>query len=179
MASTGVDATPRLSIHCKPSQLAADTIPERSKMRIAVGADHAGYDLKAPIVELLTALGHEVVDVGAHSVDPNDDYPDFAIALARAVAAGEAERGVMVCGSGVGASVAANKVRGVRAAVCHDTYSAHQGVEHDDMNVLCLGARIVGEEVVKELVPAFVSATFTGEERHQRRLDKVLAVEAD
>ena len=148
-------------------------------MRIALGADHAGYALKAPIAELLKSLGHEVVDVGAYSMDPSDDYPDFAMALADAVASGEAERGVMVCGSGVGASVAANKVAGVRAAVCHDTYSAHQGVEHDDMNVLCLGARIVGEEVAKELVPAFVSARFSGEERHRRRLDKVLARESE
>ena len=148
-------------------------------MRIALGADHAGYELKAPIAELLKSLGHEVVDVGAYSMDPSDDYPDFALALADAVASGKAERGVMVCGSGVGASVAANKVAGVRAAVCHDTYSAHQGVEHDDMNVLCLGARIVGEEVAKELVPAFVSARFSGEERHRRRLEKVLAAESD
>ena len=148
-------------------------------MRIALGADHAGYALKAPIAELLNSLGHEVVDVGAYSMDPTDDYPDFALALADAVASGKAERGVMVCGSGVGASVAANKVAGVRAAVCHDTYSAHQGVEHDDMNVLCLGARIVGEEVAMELVPAFVSARFSGEERHRRRLEKVLAAESD
>ena len=148
-------------------------------MRIAVGADHNGYALKQTIAEVLKSMGHEVSDVGAHAVDPLDDYPDFAGALARAVASGEAERGIMVCGSGVGASVAANKVRGVRAAVCHDTYSAHQGVEHDDMNVLCLGARIVGEEVAREAVQAFVSATFTGEERHQRRLDKVLAMESE
>ena len=147
-------------------------------MRIAVGADHNGYALKQTIAGLLKSMGHEVSDVGAHAIDPLDDYPDFAGALARTVASGEAERGIMVCGSGVGASVAANKVRGVRAAVCHDTYSAHQGVEHDDMNVLCLGARIVGEEVAREAVQVFVSATFTGEERHQRRLDKVLAIEA-
>ena len=148
-------------------------------MRIAVGADHNGYTLKQTIAGLLKSMGHEVSDVGAHAIDPLDDYPDFAGALARTVASGEAERGIMVCGSGVGASVAANKVRGVRAAVCHDTYSAHQGVEHDDMNVLCLGARIVGEEVAREAVQVFVSATFTGEERHRRRLDKVLAIEAD
>ena len=148
-------------------------------MRIAVGADHNGYALKKTMASLLRSLGHDVVDVGAHEMDPSDDYPDFAGALARTVASGEAERGVMVCGSGVGASVAANKVRGVRAAVCHDTYSAHQGVEHDNMNVLCLGARIVGEEVAREAVQAFVSATFSGEERHRRRLDKVLAMEAE
>ena len=147
-------------------------------MRIAVGADHNGYALKKTMADLLRSLGHDVVDVGAHDMDPSDDYPDFAGALALTVASGEAERGVMVCGSGVGASVAANKVRGVRAAVCHDTYSAHQGVEHDDMNVLCLGARIVGEEVAREAVQAFVSATFSGEERHRRRLEKVLAIEA-
>ena len=148
-------------------------------MRIAIGADHAGYELKAPLAELLEGLGHEVTDVGAHSVDPSDDYPDLAKALAERVASSQAERGVIVCGSGVGASVAANKVRGVRASVCHDTYSAHQGVEHDDMNVLCLGARIVGEELARELVTAFVAATFSGDERHRRRLDKVLAMEAD
>ena len=148
-------------------------------MRIAIGADHAGYELKAPLAELLEGLGHEVTDVGAHSVDSSDDYPDLAKALAERVASSQAERGVIVCGSGVGASVAANKVRGVRASVCHDTYSAHQGVEHDDMNVLCLGARIVGEELARELVTAFVAATFSGDERHRRRLDKVLAMEAD
>ena len=147
-------------------------------MRIAVGADHNGYALKQTIAGLLKSMGHEVSDVGAHAIDPLDDYPDFAGALARTVASGEAERGIMVCGSGVGASVAANKVRGVRAAVCHDTYSAHQGVEHDDMNVLCLGARIVGEEVAREAVQVFVSATFSNEERHRRRLDKVLEIEA-
>ncbi len=113
------------------------------------------------------------------SFDPDDDYPDFAAEVARKVANGEAERGIMMCGSGVGASVAANKIVGVRAAVCHDVYSAHQGVEHDHMNVLCIGARIVGEEVAKELVAAFAGAHFSGEERHQRRLDKVLALEAE
>ena len=150
-----------------------------TKLRIAIGADHAGYELKAPLAELLTGLGHEVLDVGAYVLEPLDDYPDFARAVAERVALGEAERGVVVCGSGVGAGVAANKVRGVRASTCHDTYSAHQGVEHDDINVLCLGARIVGEELAKELVTAFVSASFTGEERHRRRLEKVLAMEAE
>ena len=148
-------------------------------MRMALGADHNGYALKQAIAGQLKSLGHDVVDVGAHEIDSGDDYPDFAEALARAVASGEVDRGIMVCGSGVGASVAANKVRGVRAAVCHDIYSAHQGVEHDDMNVLCLGARIIGEEVARELVQAFVSAGFTGEERHRRRLEKVLAMEAE
>ena len=148
-------------------------------MRIAVGADHAGCSLKTPIIELLRSQGHEVADLGPYALDPEDDYPDYARAVAKRVAAGQADRGIMVCGSGVGASVAANKVRGVRASVCHDTYSAHQGVEHDDMNVLCLGARIVGEEVAKELATTFVAARFSGEERHQRRLAKILAMEAD
>ena len=148
-------------------------------MRLAIGADHGGYGLKSQLIELLEDQGHEVVDVGASSLDPSDDYPGFAEALAHCIASKKAARGIMICGSGVGASVAANKVRGVRASVCHDTYSAHQGVEHDDMNVLCLGARIVGVELAKELVEAFLSAQYTGEERHQRRLDKVLAMEAD
>ena len=148
-------------------------------MRIAVGADHAGFALKLDIVEMLRERGHDVVDVGPREHDPLDDYPDFAKLVADRVASGRSERGIMVCGSGVGASVAVNKVRGVRGAVCHDTYSAHQGVEHDDMNVLCLGARIVGAEVAREAVTAFVAAEFTGEERHRRRLDKVLAMEAD
>ena len=148
-------------------------------MRIALGADHGGFGLKSQLVQFVEELGHEVVDVGAHTVDPSDDYPDFARAVAESVAKDQAERGIMVCGSGVGASVAANKVRGVRASVCHDTYSAHQGVEHDDMNVLCLGDRIVGVELARELVRAFVSAKFSGEERHKRRLDKVLEMESD
>ena len=146
-------------------------------MRIAIGADHGGYSLKLHLVELLERLSHQVVDVGAHSFEPSDDYPDFARKVAERVARDEADRGIVVCGSGVGSSVAANKVRGIRASVCHDTYSAHQGVEHDDMNVLCLGARIVGPALADELVNAFLSARFSGEERHQRRLDKVLALE--
>lgn len=148
-------------------------------MRIAVGADHAGYHLKNIILELLDSMKHEIVDVGAHSFDPSDDYPDFSVILARKIASGDADRGIMVCGSGVGASVTANKIDGVRAAICHDIYSAHQGVEHDDMNVLCIGAKIVGEEIVKELIPVFLSAKFSGEERHQRRLSKVLEIEAN
>ncbi len=135
--------------------------------------------MKPALAELLQDLGHEVSDVGAYLHDPADDYPDYAKALADLVSSGGADRGVLICGSGVGASVAANKVRGIRAAMCHDTYSAHQGVEHDDMNVLCLGSRIVGDELAREIVAAFVSAKFTGEERHQRRLNKVLAMEAD
>ena len=148
-------------------------------MRIAVGADHGGYNLKLEITELLEGLGHDVVDVGAHALEPSDDYPDFARAVGECIATKRVERGIMICGSGVGACVAANKVRGVRAGICHDTYSAHQGVEHDDMNVLCLGARIVGSALARELASAFMSARFTGEERHQRRLDKVLAMEAE
>ena len=147
-------------------------------MRVAIGADHGGYELKEELSALLSAAGHEVVDVGAHTMDSSDDYPDFAAAVAKSVASKDAERGIMVCGSGVGASVASNKVKGARASVCHDTYSAHQGVEHDDMNVLCLGARIVGIELAREVATAFLSAQFTGEERHQRRLDKILNMEA-
>jgi len=146
-------------------------------MRIAIGADHGGFELKNELAGQLKQAGHEVVDVGAHAYDASDDYPDFARLIAETVASGRAQRGVLICGSGVGASIAANKVKGVRAAVCHDTYSAHQGVEHDDMNVLCLGARIVGAELARELVMAFVGAQFSGEERHVRRLNKVLAIE--
>ena len=148
-------------------------------MRIAIGADHGGFELKPQLAEHMKGLGYEVIDVGAHSLEPLDDYPDFARAVAETVAEHKADRGIMVCGSGVGASVAANKVRGIRASVCHDTYSAHQGVEHDDMNVLCMGARIIGFEMAKELVNAFITAKFTGEERHQRRLGKVLEMEAE
>ena len=126
---------------------------------------------------MLQDLGHQVQDVGAYTLDPADDYPDFANALAEVVATGKADRGIMVCGSGVGASVAANKTMGVRAAICHDIYSAHQGVEHDDMNVLCIGARIIGEELAKELVIAFVNAKFSNDSRHTRRLNKVRAIE--
>ena len=147
-------------------------------MRIAIGADHGGYSLKPNVTGQLEELGHHVQDVGAHSLDQSDDYPDYTLAVAELVANGQADRGIVVCGSGVGASVAANKVRGVRASVCHDTYSAHQGVEHDDMNVLCLGARIVGVELARELVQTFVAASFSGEERHRRRLGKVLALES-
>ena len=146
-------------------------------MKIAVAADHNGYDLKNLIFSLMNDAGHEVTDVGPHEVDPLDDYPDYAKPLAEGVSTGKYDRGIMICGSGVGASVAANKVKGVRAAVCHDIYSAHQGVEHDDMNVLCLGSRIVGLEVAKELVKAFLTAEYTHEERHQRRLEKVISME--
>jgi len=148
-------------------------------MKISLAADHNGFDLKKEISDQLENEGHEVIDVGPHSHDPLDDYPDYAKKLADSVSRGESIRGIMICGSGVGASVASNKVKGIRAAVCHDIYSAHQGVEHDDMNVLCLGSRIVGSEVARELVRAFITAEFTGEERHQRRLDKVLDMEKD
>ena len=147
-------------------------------MRIAIGADHGGYALKQELKEFLSSQGHQVEDVGAHALEPTDDYPDFTRAVAERVASQGAERGIMLCGSGVGASVAANKVKGVRASVCHDTYSAHQGVEHDDLNVLCLGARIVGVELARELANAFMAASYTGEERHQRRLGKVLDMES-
>jgi transaldolase/glucose-6-phosphate isomerase len=145
-------------------------------MRIVVGADHAGYSLKQDIAEGLRRDGHDVVDIGTHSTDPVD-YPDYALALGLAITNGLGERGVLVCGSGVGASIAATKIPGVRAAVCHDTYSAHQGVEHDDMNVIVLGARVVGVELAHELVRAFVGARFSGEARHVRRLEKVKAIE--
>ena len=145
-------------------------------MKVAVGSDHAGFLLKQDVAALLRKDGHAVVDVGTDSTEAVD-YPDFAEALGQAILDGRAERGVLVCGSGVGASVAVNKLPGIRAAICHDIYSAHQGVEHDDMNVLVLGGRIVGPAVVPELVRAFVGAQFTGEERHARRLAKVKAIE--
>ncbi|MBM3942523.1 MAG: ribose 5-phosphate isomerase B [SAR202 cluster bacterium] len=148
-------------------------------MRLAIGADHAGYDLKVQIASCLREMGHSVIDLGAHHLDPADDYPDFAAAVARAVRDGQAERGIIVCGSGVGACVTANKVPGVRACLCHDTYTGHQGVEHDDMNVLCLGARVVGIEVAREVVRSFLSAKFIPEPRFQRRLDKLIAVERE
>ena len=145
-------------------------------MRVAVGSDHAGYPLKADVIDELRRLGHEPIDKGTEGPAPVD-YPDFAEAVGASVLSGESERGIIICGSGVGASIAACKMTGIRAAVCHDTYSAHQGVEHDDMNVLTIGARVVGAEVAFELVRAFVGATFSGEDRHIRRLNKVLAIE--
>src|SRR3569833_1191267 len=146
-------------------------------MKFAVAADHGGVPLNEIVIEELRRLGHDVVDLGGHDANNGDDYPDYAEALGRKIASGEVERGVLVCGSGVGASVAVNKIHGVRGGLCHDTYSAHQGVEHDNCNVLCLGARVVGRELALELVRAFVGAKFTGEPRHQRRLEKVLAIE--
>ncbi len=150
-------------------------------MRVAFAADHAGAALKAELLRRLAVagLGHELVDLGGDGSDPNDDYPDFARALGVAIRDGEAERGILICGSGVGASVAANKIRGVRSAVCHDTYSAHQGVEHDDMNVLTLGARVIGPDPAYECALAFLAARFSGEDRHVRRLAKVRAIEAE
>jgi ribose 5-phosphate isomerase B len=150
-------------------------------MRIAFAADHAGAALKDVLLARLGASGlvDEVVDLGGDGSDPTDDYPDHARRIGQAVRAGLADRGVLICGSGVGASVAASKIRGVRSAVCHDTYSAHQGVEHDDMNVLALGARIIGPEPAWECVVAFVEARFSGEPRHRRRLAKIEAIEAE
>lgn len=146
-------------------------------MRVVVAADHAGFELKQRLVEWLKANGYEALDLGTDSPKPVD-YPDFAEALGRSILDGRAERGVLLCGSGVGASVAANKLPGIRAGLCHDTYSAHQGVEHDDMNVLALGARVVGSELALELVRTFLGAQFSGAERHVRRLDKIKALEA-
>lgn len=150
-----------------------------SKRHVGFAADHAGAALKAELLRRVAAARPEdtLVDLGGDGSDPNDDYPAFAERLGTAVRDGEVECGILICGSGVGASVAANKIRGVRAAVCHDTYSAHQGVEHDDMNVLTLGARVVGSEVALECALAFLAASFSGEARHRRRLDQVNAIE--
>jgi len=148
-------------------------------MRVGFAADHAGAALKGELLGRVAAArpGDTIVDLGGDGSDPNDDYPDFAERLALAVRDGTVDRGILICGSGVGASIAASKVDGVRAAICHDTYSAHQGVEHDDMNVLTLGARVIGSEPALECALAFLAATFSGEPRHRRRLDKVLAIE--
>jgi ribose 5-phosphate isomerase B len=148
-------------------------------VRVGVAGDHAGFALKALALDDIRALGHEAVDLGPQQLDPLDDYPDFAVAIADAVLSGAVDRGVLICGSGVGASVAANKVAGIRAAVCHDTFSAHQGVEDDDMNVLCLGSRIVAHELARELIRAFLGASFSGAERHRRRLAKVRTIETE
>jgi len=145
-------------------------------VRIALGADHAGFELKGIVARHLAEQGYTVFDLGTHSSDPVD-YPDFAAAVARAVADGRADRGIVVCGSGAGASIAANKIRGIRATVAHDTYTAHQGVEHDDVNVLALGSRVIGPALALELVDAFLAAKFSGEERHVRRMEKVKALE--
>ncbi len=145
-------------------------------MKVAVASDHGGYPLKASVIEIIRQLGHGVLDLGTDSSAPVD-YPDYAEAVGAALQKGDAERGILLCGSGVGASVAANKMQGIRAGVCHDTYSAHQGVEHDDINVLCLGARVIGPAMAQELVQAFLSAKFTGEARHLRRLSKIEKIE--
>lgn len=147
-------------------------------MRVAVGSDHGGYPLKETVIEAVREAGHEVIDVGVYSPQ-RSDYPDFAEKVGRLIQQGEAQRGILLCGSGVGASIAATKMKGIYAAVCHDTYSAHQGVEHDMMNVLCLGGRIIGTELAKELVRAFLSAEFSGEERHALRVEKVKRIEAE
>ena len=147
-------------------------------MRIAIAADHAGYDLKERLAKVAAGAGHSVTDLGTHSTDPVD-YPDYAAAVAKAVVTGRVERGIVVCGSGAGAAIAANKVKGIRAAVAHDTYTAHQCVEHDDANVLALGSRVIGENLADELVLAFLDARFSGAERHVRRLAKIAALEED
>ena len=146
-------------------------------MKIAVGADHAGYPLNERVIEELRQAEHELIDFGTHDGSIPDDYPDYAKLVGEAVQTNAAEIGILVCGSGVGAAVAANKLRGVRAALCGDTYSAHQSREHDDCNVLCLGARVTGAELALEIVRSFVAARFTGEERHRRRLEKIKALE--
>ncbi len=147
-------------------------------MKIGIAADHGGFELKESLKEFLATLGHELKDFGAFSLDSKDDYPDFVVPLARAVAAGEVDRGIAVCGSGVGAAIAANKIAGARAALINDHFSAHQGVEDDDMNIICLGGRVSGPMAAREFVQSFLSAEFTGEERHNRRLQKVKDLEA-
>lgn len=145
-------------------------------MKIAIAGDHAGFSMKQLLAAELARDGHQILDLGAHDESPSD-YPDFARAIGKALNAGEAERGILVCGSGVGASIAANKIKGIRAGLTHDTYSGHQGVEHDDMNVLCLGARVIGSAMALEVARAFLKASFSGEERHRRRVGKTLDIE--
>lgn len=146
-------------------------------MIVALGTDHGGFALKDVLAAAVRNAGHQVIDCGATSLDPEDDYPDFTAAVARAVLGGKAERGIVVCGSGVGAAIAANKFRGIRCSLCHDTFSARQGVEDDSMNVLALGARIIGPSLAEELVKAFLHATFSNAARHRRRLEKVMELE--
>jgi len=146
-------------------------------MRISIGADHAGYEMKQDLIEFIRQQGHTVHDVGTFEPGKPDDYPDYAILVANDIRSGNADRGILVCGSGVGVSVAANKFKGIRAGLCHDHYSAHQGVEHDDMNVLVLGARIIGPMMARDSTEAFLNAKFSGEERHVRRLNKVKGIE--
>ena len=146
-------------------------------MKIGIAADHGAFELKGPLVAQLREAGHEVVDFGAHTFDKDDDFPDFVIPLAQSLSEGKIERGIAICGSGVGACIAANKVHGVRAALITETYSAHQGVEHDDMNVICLGGRVIGPVLIWELILAFLGARYEGKERQQRRMAKVAALE--
>lgn len=146
-------------------------------MIVALGTDHAGFPLKPAVADAIRANGHDILDCGAHQLEPGDDYPDFAAAVARAILDGKAERGVIVCGSGVGASVAASKFEGIRCALCHDTFSARQGVEDDSMNVLALGARVIGPSLAAELIGSFLRAEFSGAPRHKRRLEKIAQIE--
>ncbi len=158
------------------------TLPElldsESTMKIAIACDHGGFSLKGPIVKLLQDEGYDLVDLGAYELDPLDDYPDFARYAGQAIQHGQADKAIVMCGSGVGACIAANKLTGIRASVCHDVYSAHQGVEHDAMNVLCLGARIIGEQLALDICKSYIHASFVDQERFVRRLDKVNALEA-
>jgi len=146
-------------------------------MKIAIASDHAGYYLKQETLDIVKKLGHTPIDLGTNYPNESVDYPDFAQKVALEINSGKAERGIIVCGSGVGASIAANKFKGIRAGLCHDTYSAHQAVEHDDMNALCMGARIIGTALAQEIITAFLGAKFSNEERHKRRLDKVISFE--
>lgn len=147
-------------------------------MKVAIGADHAGFELKTELAKFIRGLGYDVTDLGAHQFDAADDYPDLAAPVAREVQARKADKGIVICGSGVGASIVANKFKGVRAAMCHDTYSAAQGVEHDDMNVLCMGSRVIGVALAQEIVRAFLKANMDPHPRFRRRLEKLLAIEA-
>jgi len=151
--------------------------PEPS-LRLAVGGDHAGFSLKEMVIERFGDLVTDLIDCGTHDESPCD-YPDFAVEVAEKINGGQADRGLLICGSGVGVSVAANKITGIRAAICHDTYSAHQGVEHDDMNILCIGGRIIGSELAFEIIRSFLAARYTPQKRHARRLQKILALEED
>jgi ribose 5-phosphate isomerase B len=146
-------------------------------MKVAIAADHAGFEYKAAIVTELASAGYEVLDLGAHNPDPNDDYPDYAAAVAQSLLNKQAERGILICGSAVGVSIAANKFKGIRAGVCHDSYSAHQGVEHDDVNILCMGQRVIGINLALEIALIFLKAKYSGLTRHQRRLEKIRAIE--
>ena len=159
-----------------PSSHFRVSMPDPLPIRIALGGDHAGYPLKQAVAERFSPLVSSLIDCGTDT-EASCDYPDFAVAVARELIAGNVDRGIVVCGSGVGVSVAANKIAGIRAAICHDTYSAHQGVEHDDMNVLCIGGRIIGSELAFEIIEAFLNARYEPQERHARRLDKVLEIE--